>query len=182
MPQIKEIYPKGPNKKIKISSFEKKLCGKYRPGHFRAVVDVIERFINIINPKKIYLGEKDMQQLKIIENFISKKYPLINVIPCKTIREKNGIAYSSRNLNLSKKEKIIASSVYKAIRKEKLNLIEKKISTNLMRKKIIDMGVSKIDYLEVLDVNKLVKPFKKKTLYKVFVAYYLNLTRLIDNI
>jgi len=66
IPTNDQIYPTGSNKKIKISSFGKKLCGKFRPGHFEAVVDVIERFIKIINPKKIYLGEKDMQQLKII--------------------------------------------------------------------------------------------------------------------
>jgi len=94
IPSNNEIYLKGPNRKIKISSFEKKLCGKFRPGHFKAVVDVIERFVNIIRPRKIYLGEKDMQQLKIIEHFIKKNYEKIKIIPCKTVREKNGIAYS----------------------------------------------------------------------------------------
>jgi pantoate--beta-alanine ligase len=182
LPKLKQIYPKGPNKKLKISSFAKALCGKCRPGHFKAVVDVIDRFINIINPKKIYLGEKDMQQLKIIENFILEKYPNIKVIPCKIIREKNGIAYSSRNLNLSRKEKRIASAIYKIIKKEKVNLIKKKVLTSFISKKIINTGATKIEYLEVLDINKLIKPFKRKTLYKVFVAYYLNLTRLIDNI
>ena len=59
LPSVKQIYPKGVNKKIKISSFSKKLCGKFRPGHFKAVVDVIDRFIKIIRPQKIYLGEKD---------------------------------------------------------------------------------------------------------------------------
>ena len=72
LPTEKQIYPDGPNKNIKISSFGKKLCGKFRPGHFEAVVDVIERFIKIIKPKKIYFGEKDMQQLKIIESFVKK--------------------------------------------------------------------------------------------------------------
>ena len=67
LPSTKQIYPSGSNKKIKISSFSKKLCGKFRPGHFEAVVDVIDRFIKIIKPNIIFLGEKDMQQLKIIE-------------------------------------------------------------------------------------------------------------------
>ncbi len=72
LPTTKQIYPSGPNRNIKISSFGKRLCGKSRPGHFKAVVDVINRFIKIINPNKIFLGEKDMQQLKIIEEFIKK--------------------------------------------------------------------------------------------------------------
>ena len=73
IPTNKQIYPNGYSKNIKISSFGKKLCGKYRPDHFEAVADVIERFIKIIKPKKIYMGEKDMQQLKIIEDFVNKK-------------------------------------------------------------------------------------------------------------
>ena len=73
LPTSKQIYPSGHNKNIKISSFSKKLCGKNRPGHFKAVVDVVQRFIKIIKPAKIFLGEKDMQQLKIIDHFIIKK-------------------------------------------------------------------------------------------------------------
>ena len=72
IPSNDQIYPRGPNKRINVGGFGKKLCGKFRPGHFEAVVDVIDRFIKIINPKRIYLGEKDMQQLKIIEHFIKK--------------------------------------------------------------------------------------------------------------
>ena len=63
-------------------------------------MDVIDRFIKLIKPKRIYFGEKDMQQLKIIEHFIKKKYDKIKVVGCKTIRAKNGIAYSSRNFSL----------------------------------------------------------------------------------
>jgi len=113
LPSNNEIYPDGLNSNIKISTFEKKLCGKRRPGHFKAVVDVIDRFIKIIRPSKIYLGEKDMQQLKIIEHFVSKNYSNIKVVGCKTIREKNGIACSSRNFLLSLNEKKIASKIKK---------------------------------------------------------------------
>ena len=59
LPSENQIYPDGPSNYIKINAFEKKLCGKYRPGHFKAVVDVIERFIKMIKPAKIYLGEKE---------------------------------------------------------------------------------------------------------------------------
>ena len=92
LPSVKQVYTYASNKKIKISSFSKKLCGKFRPGHFEAVVNVIDRFIKIIKPNKIFLGEKDMQQLKIIEEFINKNQIKTRVIGCKTIREKNGIA------------------------------------------------------------------------------------------
>jgi len=122
LPSVNQIYPNGSNKNIKISSFRKRLCGKFRPGHFEAVVDVIDRFIKIIKPKNIYFGEKDMQQLKIIEQFVKKKYSKIKIVGCKTIREKNGIACSSRNFLLSLNEKKIASKIYKYLKNRKQKL------------------------------------------------------------
>ncbi len=181
VPKTKEIYPRGTNKKIKINNFSKKLCGKFRPGHFEAVVDVVSRFVKIIKPKRIYFGEKDMQQLKIIEDFISKNYPKTKVVGCKTIREKNGVAYSSRNLLLSANHKKLAAKIFKLIHHNKYKIISRKINLRQIKKKIINMGI-KIDYLEILDVNKIIKPFKKIANKKIFIAYYLNSIRMIDNI
>ena len=179
---MKQIYPFGYNKKIKISSFSKKLCGKSRPGHFESVVDVIDRFIKIINPNKIFLGEKDMQQLKIIDEFLNKNQIKTKVVACKTIREKNGVACSSRNFLLSVNDFIIASRVYKLLYKSKNLLIMKKNILKKIKNKIFQFGVKKIDYVELIDINKQTRPFKKNKKYKLFVAYYLGSTRLIDNI
>ena len=182
LPKHNDIYPVGISKNLKIHSLSKKLCGKFRPKHFNAVVDVVERFIKIINPRKIFFGEKDMQQLKIIEDYVNKNYKKIKVISCKTIREKNGIAYSSRNFLLSKKEKSIASKVYKYLLKNKIKLINNKFFLKIIKKNILKFGVNKIDYIESIDVNKLIKPHKKKIKHKIFIAYYLRKIRLIDNI
>ena len=182
LPKTNQIYPKGSNKNIRINSFGKKLCGKYRPGHFEAVADVIDRFIKIIRPKKIYFGEKDMQQLIIIDDFIKKNHSKIKVIPCKTIREKNGVALSSRNYLLSAREKMISSKIYKFLFNKKKKLIKNKSSLKNVKRMIFTLGARKIDYIKVLDVNKLIKPFKKEKKYKIFTAYYLGSTRLIDNI
>ena len=182
LPTTKQIYPTGSNKKIKISPLGKKLCGRFRPGHFEAVVDVISRFLKIIKPSKIFLGEKDMQQLKIIEEFIRKNKIKTKVISCKTIREKNGLACSSRNFFLSTKAKKIASNIYKLLIKNKRNLIMKKIFLKEIKNKIFKFGIKKIDYIKILDVNKLIQPYKKSKKYKIFIAYYINSIRLIDNI
>jgi len=182
LPKHKDIYPTGYNKKIKINKFKKKLCGRFRPMHFEAIADVIDRFVKIINPDKMYFGEKDFQQLKIIEDFVKKNYPMCKVVPCKTIRERNGIAYSSRNNLLSNNQKKIASYVFKLIKKNKKNLINKKISLIKIKKIIYSMSVKKIDYIEILNINKIIRPFKKKIIHKIFFAYYLGSTRLIDNI
>ena len=182
LPSKNQIYPVGPNNNIKISTFEKKLCGKYRPGHFKAVVDVIDRFIRIIKPAKIYLGEKDMQQLKIIEHFVKKNYSNIKVVGCKTIREENGIACSSRNFLLSLNEKEIASKIYKYLKNRKQELIKKKINLKTIKKNVYNLGAKKIDYIQMLDINKIINPHKKNRKFRIFVAYYLKSTRLIDNI
>ena len=182
LPSYKDIYPSGVNKKIKIIPFSRKLCGKFRPGHFKAVVDVIDRFIKIINPKKIYFGEKDYQQFKIIESFVNKNHKFTKVIPCKTKREKNGIAYSSRNFLLSDNDKIIASKVYKLLKNKKNKLIKNKFLSKKIKSEIKNLGIKKIDYLEILNIKKIAKPYKKGFRYKIFVAYYLKGVRLIDNI
>ena len=104
------------------------------------------------------------------------------VIGCKTIREKNGIACSSRSLFLSLEQKIIASKVYKLLVNKKQNLIKNKSGLTEIKRKIKKLGVNKIEYIQILNINKLIKPYIKNNKYKIFVAYYLGETRLIDNI
>jgi len=182
IPKFKEIYPYGFNKNIKISSFGKKLCGQSRPGHFKAVADVLHRFILITNPNKIYFGEKDMQQLKIMEHYINKHFNKIKVVGCKTVREKGGIALSSRNFLLSDRQKEIGIKIFKYLSKNKKKLVKNSLLIKDAKKNILKFGATKIDYIKVLDVNKTIKPYKKIKKINIFIAYYLGSTRLIDNI
>ena len=123
-----------------------------------------------------------MQQLKIIEHFIKRNHNKVYLVKCKTIREKSGVALSSRNMLLSFKEKKIASNIYKLIIKNKKYIIKNKLTLSNIRKKITQMGVNKIDYIKLLNINNLIKPYKKSKKLKIFIAYYLGKTRLIDNI
>jgi len=102
-----------------------------------------------------------MQQLKIIEEFINKNQMKTKVVGCKTIREKNGIACSSRNFLLTPNEISIASKVYKLLYKNKKLLIIKKNILKKIKNEIFQLGVKKIDYIELVDINKQIKPFKK---------------------
>ena len=182
LPIFKEIYPKGHNKNINIHRFKNDLCGKFRPGHFEAVVDVIDRFIKILKPHKIFLGEKDMQQLLLVKEFVKRNKISTSVTGVKTIREKNGLACSSRNFLLSNEETIIGSNIYKLIANKKKNLINKKVTIGEIYKKVLNMGAKKIEYLKIINVNRIVKPYIKKNKYKIFISYYLRSTRLIDNV
>ena len=98
------------------------------------------------------------------------------------IRFKNGLAYSSRNFLLSKKEISIASKIYNLIYNKKILIIKNKLFLRDIKKIIFDFGVKKIDYIDLLDINRIIKPYKKSKKYKIFIAYYLGNTRLIDNI
>ena len=178
VPSEKEIFSFKPNNNIYLDKFSKKLCGSFRKGHFEGVLNIVNRFLEIINPKRIFLGIKDYQQLYLINRHIEKKRIKTLVIKCNTIREKNGIACSTRNKLLNKKQKKIGSKIYNY-----LNKLKKKSSVNLnkMKKDILEFGVRKIEYLEIYNL----KNHKKTNLIgknsKIFIAYYLGNIRLIDN-
>ena len=179
LPNYQDIFSFKPMYKIYLHRFSKKLCGKTRKGHFEGVLNIVNRFLEIIKPKYIFLGLKDFQQLYLIKSHIKRKNIKTKVIPCKTIREKNGVACSTRNDNLNKKQFSLASNVYKYFKdKRKIkNLNIKKCINDLTK-----LGIRKIDYIELLDINTLNKIKKKKVNYKIFIAYYINKIRLIDNI
>ena len=183
IPKKKDIYKKKFRQKIKIDKFSKSLCGKYRPNHFEGVVEVIDNFLQLIEPKYIFLGIKDFQQLWLIKNYIKFRHKT-KVVPCRTIRNQHGLALSTRNFLLSDKEKKIGSNIYKTIKKTK-NLINNKNYSFIikqLKKKIIRLGVNKIDYLEVIDLNTNKKINIKSKKFKIFIAYYFKNIRLIDNI
>jgi len=182
IPTTKEIFDSKRNRKIVISNKYKILCYKFRKGHFEGVLDIVERFLKIIHPKFIFFGEKDYQQYFLINKYFKKKFKT-KIILCKTIRDKNKIALSSRNLLLKKNEIEIASLIAKKLIIYK-NAIKKNIKKykNLIKlKKFLNNKFKiKIDYLEIRDKKKLSKNFSKYN-FKIFIAYHINKIRLIDN-
>ena len=169
-------------KNIKIHNKKKVLCGKFRKGHFEGVIDVIDRFLNLINPNYMFLGEKDFQQLFLIKKYVINKFK-VKVASCKTIRNKNYVAISSRNFLLSKKNLNAAGQIAK-----KLKSFKNKVKNNpIFKKKIDDIKIKliknykiKLDYLELRNEKDL-SIFKKNNKFRLFVAYYINKVRLIDN-
>ena len=125
IPSIKQIYNFKRTSKIKLNKNDKILCAKYRKGHFEGVIDVMDRLTNQIKPKNIFMGEKDFQQLYLVKKYIEKKYPT-KVIACKTVRNLNKLALSSRNFLLSKKELYKAEKLIQNLMNYKKNIREKK--------------------------------------------------------
>ena len=182
LPSEKDIYNLKRKKKIKLNKKDKILCANYRKRHFEGVIDVMDRLTNIINPNYIFMGEKDFQQLYLVKNFIEKKYKS-KIISCKTIRNNNKLALSSRNLLLKKDQLINAEKLSQNLIsfKKKLNRVKniKKLLQNKKEQlnKIYNVN---IEYLELRNIINLKKTNNIKY-SKLFIAYYLDKVRLIDN-
>ena len=178
IPNMKEIYSKNTPKKISINNKYKVLCGKYRPGHFEGVLAVINKFLKDLKVKKIFLGEKDFQQYFLIKNFIKERFKT-KVVLCKTIRMNNSLPYSSRNKLLDNKSIKEANKFIKKIIKIFKN-IKKNTKNSYLLQDIKNNCNIKIEYLELRNKNNLSTNFTKKSL-KLFVCFYINKVRLIDN-
>ena len=182
LPKVKDIY-KAKNKiKIKLNKQDKILCAKYRLGHFEGVIEVMTRLTKIINPSKIFMGEKDFQQLLLVKRYFKKKFKS-KIISCKTIRDKNKLALSSRNTLLKKDYLSKAGEIAKNLIIFKKKLLDKKNLKNLIFMKKNELKKKydiKIDYLEIRNTNNLRLTNKIKNA-KIFIAYYINKVRLIDN-
>ena len=134
IPKIKDVYYLKKKSSIKIKKKDKILCAKFRKGHFEGVIDVMERLTKIIKPQKIYMGEKDFQQLYLVKKYIPKKYN-VKIVSCKTIRDNNKLAFSSRNILLSKNELIQARKISKEVFLFKKKLFKSKNIKKLISQK-----------------------------------------------
>ena len=184
IPTFKDIYGFKPKNKVFLDKSSKKLCGKFRKGHFEGVLNVVNRFIEIIKPRYIFLGKKDYQQLFLIKKHIEKRKIKSKIIECKTIRENNGIACSSRNLNLSKSQMKIASNIFHYLKrlKKKIKKNYSLFKANKIKKELIKLGANKVDYLENYNTKSFKRIKKTNKKYNLFFAYYIKKVRLIDNI
>ena len=181
-PNVNDIYRSKKSTKIKLIKKDKIMCALYRPGHFEGVLAVINQFLLRFNPKWIFFGEKDYQQLFLIKKFIKNKFKT-KIFSCSTIRDKNKIALSSRNILLNdqdiKKSSFIANLLIKFKKKTKKNISNKKKLNNIIFR-INSIKKIKIEYLEIRNKKNLSKNLNKSN-FKVFIAYYNKKIRLIDN-
>jgi pantoate--beta-alanine ligase len=182
VPKFNEIYKNKKQSKIKINKNDKILCAKFRKGHFEGVLDVMDRLTNLIKPRRIFMGKKDFQQLYLVKNFIEKKYPS-KVIGCKTIRNKNKLALSSRNFLFNKNDlnqvEIITSKFFQLKKKIKeKKQIHKFLQTS--KKELEKLFKIKIEYLENRSNKNLVLS-NNYLRSRIFLSYYYKGIRLIDN-
>ena len=182
LPNKKQVYAKRNKAKIKLLKKDKILCAKYRKGHFEGVIDVMDRLTNMINPKKIFMGEKDFQQLYLVKKYIEKKYDA-KIVKSKTIRNKNYLALSSRNNLLNKIELNKAEEIAKNLINFKKKITKKRNMKDLILNKKNQLEEKyniSFEYFELRNkINLKISNEIKNS--NIFIAYYINNVRLIDN-
>lgn len=187
LPSVDEIYPHGINKTndYKLGNLDKVLEGLYRPGHFQGVAMVIERLLNIINPKELFLGQKDYQQCFVIKKIIEQSYPDVSVEIAPTLREEDGLAFSSRNARLTDPQRAVASLIYQCLISVQAQKDTKDFS--IVRNECMDIMLKKglkPEYIELADADTftLMDKYSNENRQIVLIACWIGNVRLIDNL
>jgi pantoate--beta-alanine ligase len=187
LPSVNEIYPNGSLSKIKydLKNIESLVEGKYRPGHFQGVSQVIDRLLHIVKPNKIFLGQKDFQQLLVIKRLVDLLHMPVEVIACPTLREPSGLAMSSRNMRLTEQQKEAASSIYKVLVriKDDSDRSPTAFVEQHATKYLLNNGFEKVDYVSIVNAKTLMPLTEsdETTSKVVLVAAFIGGVRLIDN-
>ena len=184
-PEDQEMYPQLPSVKIDIPGLTDRLEGAYRPGHFNGVAIVVLKLLHIVQPDRAYFGEKDYQQLKVVERLVKDLSLPVEVVPVPTVREEDGLACSSRNVYLSPEERQSALAIYRSFLLAQKLFQSGNTDANLLKEAMKDFlskhpHVRKIDYVEITDEE--LNPVEEvKEGDRILVALYVGNTRLIDN-
>ena len=181
-PDKEAIYPKGVNSDKTILKFRNILCDLVRSGHFDGVTTIVKILFDLIKPFRVFFGEKDFQQLKIIEQLIIQNNLKINLIKCPSIRDLSGMSLSSRYSSFTQDQKIKLAQCASIIKSNLINLKKNFNQTILdnLQDELKGIGISKIDYCEVRDEDDL-NLSKIKQRSRLFLAFYINKIRVIDN-
>ncbi len=187
LPSVDEMYPNGPVlMDIDFGPLEKVMEGAFRPGHFAGVATIVYELFKAVQPTNAYFGEKDFQQLAVIKQLVKKFDLPVQIKPCKTVREEDGLAMSSRNRRLTPQQRTEASFIY-------INLQEVKTKYGSLPIQEIKNGVEKafkenpafkLEYFEIAD-EELLQPvtvLDKTKQVRAFIVAYMGEIRLIDNI
>ena len=186
-PEIKDIYDQNLSiKKFNFQGLDKFMEGEKRIGHFDGVATVVSHLLEITKPNNAYFGEKDYQQLRIIQQLvIANNFP-VNIIGCETIREEDGLALSSRNLKISSPFRKSAAKIFQAISYAKINFNSMNLDEiyNYVNNFFDNIENIELEYFTIAESESLT-PVNKKQIdkqYRAFIAVKLEGVRLIDNI
>jgi len=184
-PTNQEMYHHNHLTWINVEKLSDRLCGKSRVGHFQGVATVVLKLINVVRPDAMYMGEKDFQQLLVLEKMINDLDLDTRIVRCPTVREQDGLAMSSRNSYLSPAARQRALSLHNTLQMAQNTFTagETEVESLLIKmKEHLSQSVDKIDYIEIVD-NETLEPINNLNKHcRVLIAAFVDGTRLIDNI
>ena len=186
-PLIKDLYVDNISvKDFNFGFIGNELEGHFRKNHFNSVATIVEKLFNLFKPNRAYFGEKDYQQILIIKNLILKSNLNVELTSCPTVRDPDGLALSSRNDLLSKKERKIAPIIYKTLLNVKNKIKNEQIESVIFKieNEFESTPSLKLEYLEIREALSLkpVKKINKEKKYRAFISARIGKIRLIDNI
>jgi pantoate--beta-alanine ligase len=186
VPNVDEMYSDEDNTEFKFGSLDKVMEGVFRPGHFLGMAKVVKRLFDIVTPDRAYFGEKDFQQLAIIRKFTSDLKLPVKIIGCQIMREKDGLAMSSRNLLLTKKQRASAPKIIETLQAAKKWIPKLSVAEVKMKvaQQINEIPGFQLEYFEIADSAKLkpLRSWKSDSDIMGFIVVKLGAVRLIDNI
>lgn len=186
-PDEKEMYPEPDNREFNFGDLETVMEGEFRPGHFNGVAQIVSKLFDAVQPDKAFFGEKDFQQLAVIRELVRRQNYPIQIISCATVRETDGLAMSSRNERLTKKQRQVAPIISKTLFEAKKMFSEgvkieaiKRYVTDTMNKGE-DMS---LEYFDIVDSDSLqsVTEITDSKHVTACIALHLGEVRLIDNV
>ncbi len=185
-PSVKKVYPTRYLTNVEVSQIDRVLCGKIRPGHFRGVATIVAKLLNIVEPDTLYLGQKDAQQCVVIKQMIKDLNFPVKVKTVATVREKDGLALSSRNKYLSRRQRQEAPVLYQSLLLAKKLILAGERSTRVVRQRIVSnirrKTHGRIDYVECVSADSLETLPVLRGRILIAIAVRFGSARLIDNI
>lgn len=185
LPPVEEIYPPGASTWVEVESVTKPLEGAARPGHFRGVATVVAKLFNIVEPTKAYFGQKDAQQVVVIQKMVTDLNMNLEVVVVPTQREPDGLAMSSRNVYLNPEERQAAVVLWRSMNLAKGLWQKGERDAEKIRNEMVALikkePLARIDYVSIADPRTLEELSHIKGPSLVSMAVYIGKTRLIDN-
>jgi pantoate--beta-alanine ligase len=184
-PNREDMYPDPTYAFVDMAHLGDSLCGATRPGHFRGVCTVVNKLFNIVMPDRAYFGEKDAQQLVIIQKMVQDLNIPVQIVPCPIVREKDGLAMSSRNSTLSAQERIAARVLSQSLELSKNLMMQGETNASVIRsqmEKILELEpLVTVEYIEIVDAQTLSPLENVQGDVLIALAVTIGKTRLIDN-
>jgi len=184
VPKDEDMYPEGYQTFVEVTELTRSLEGFYRPGHFRGVTTVVAKLFNIVLPHKAYFGEKDFQQLRVVQRMVRDLNFPIEIVPCPTVRETDGLAMSSRNAYLNTEERKAASVLHQALKAADELFKSGERNAAKLKAKVWEILASeplaRPQYVEIVDSKTLEPVFSVDQPAVILLAVFVGQARLID--